>query len=479
MFNLYCQYRFRCFVLRSSIMSAKIQLIFGNSAKKTMISFVWRVTLCNFATMLTEKTMEKLRILAESAKYDVSCSSSGTVRKGKQGMVGSTVGGVGICHSFADDGRCISLLKVMLTNYCMYDCAYCINRRSNDIKRATLSVTELEEITMEFYRRNYIEGLFLSSGVVRNPDYTMERLTAIARDLRTIHRFNGYIHLKSIPGCSQELLNEAGRYADRMSVNIEIPKEESLKLLAPEKDHKSVFAPMKMIQQGVLENKEDRKKYRYVPRFVPAGQSTQMIVGATKETDRDILQMSSMLYGQPTMRRVYYSGYVSVNTYDPRLPILKQPPLIRENRLYQADWLLRFYHFKVEEIVDDQHTNLDLEVDPKLAWALRHPEAFPVDINTADYEQLLRVPGLGTKSAWLIVNSRRFNRLTSYDLKKMGVVMKKAKYFITCNELTSQFSQPIIGINELHPERLRPLLISKAQQKRAAEEMQLKLDFGE
>ena len=412
--------------------------------------------------MLTEKTMEKLRILAESAKYDVSCSSSGTVRKGKQGMVGSTVGGVGICHSFADDGRCISLLKVMLTNYCMYDCAYCINRRSNDIKRATLSVSELEEITMEFYRRNYIEGLFLSSGVVRNPDYTMERLTAIARDLRTIHRFNGYIHLKSIPGCSQELLNEAGRYADRMSVNIEIPKEESLKLLAPEKNHKSVFTPMKLIQQGVLENKEDRKKYRHAPRFVPAGQSTQMIVGATKETDKDILTMSSILYGQPTMRRVYYSGYVSVNTYDPRLPILKQPPLVRENR-----------------IVDDLHANLDLEVDPKLAWALRHPEAFPVDINTADYEQLLRVPGLGTKSAWLIVNSRRFNRLTSYDLKKMGVVMKKAKYFITCNELTSQFSQPIIGINELHPERLRPLLISKAQQKRAAAEQQLTLDFKE
>ena len=432
-----------------------------------------------FATMLTEKTMEKLRILAESAKYDVSCSSSGTVRKSKQGMVGSTVGGVGICHSFADDGRCISLLKVMLTNYCMYDCAYCINRRSNDIKRATLSVSELEEITMEFYRRNYIEGLFLSSGVVRNPDYTMERLTAIARDLRTVHRFNGYIHLKSIPGCSQELLNEAGRYADRMSVNIEIPKEESLKLLAPEKDHKSVFTPMKMIQQGVLENKEDRKKYRHAPRFVPAGQSTQMIVGATKETDKDILQMSSMLYGQPTMRRVYYSGYVSVNTYDPRLPILKQPPLVRENRLYQADWLLRFYHFDVDEIVDDAHANLDLEVDPKLAWALRHPEAFPVDINTADYEQLLRVPGLGTKSAWLIVNSRRFGRLTCYDLKKMGVVMKKAKYFITCNELTSQFSQPIVGINELHPERLRPLLISKAQQKRAAEEQQLKIDFGE
>ena len=427
--------------------------------------------------MLTEKTMERLRILAESAKYDVSCSSSGTVRRGKQGMVGSTVGGVGICHSFADDGRCISLLKVMLTNYCKYDCAYCINRRSNDIPRATLSVSELEEITMEFYRRNYIEGLFLSSGVVRNPDYTMERLVAIVRDLRTVHRFNGYIHLKTIPGASQEMLQEAGCYADRMSVNLEIPKEESLKLLAPEKDHQSVFLPMKQIQQGVLENKEDRKKFRHAPRFVPAGQSTQMIVGATKETDLDILTMSSAMYQQPTMRRVYYSGYVSVNTYDPRLPILKQPPLVRENRLYQADWLMRFYHFDVGEIVDDKHAHLDLDVDPKLGWALRHPEFFPVDINSASYEEILRVPGIGVRSAVLIVSSRRFNRITSYHLKKMGVVMKKAKYFITCGELTSAFSQPVVGINELHPERLRPLLLSKAQQKRAAEEQQLSLDF--
>ena len=426
---------------------------------------------------MTENTMEKLRILAESAKYDVSCSSSGTVRKGKQGMVGNTVGGVGICHSFADDGRCISLLKVMLTNYCMYDCAYCINRRTNDIKRATLSVSELEEIVMEFYRRNYIEGLFLSSGVVRNPDYTMERLTAIVRDLRTVHRFNGYIHLKTIPGASQELLQEAGRYADRMSINIEIPKEESLKALAPEKNHKSIFLPMSQIQQGVLENKEDRKKYRHAPRFVPAGQSTQMIVGATKETDLDILKMSSAMYQQPTMRRVYYSGYVSVNTYDPRLPVLKQPPLVRENRLYQADWLMRFYHFKVDEIVDDKHAHLDLDVDPKLGWALRHPEFFPVDINSAPYEEILRVPGIGVKSALLIVNSRRFNRVTSYHLKKMGVVLKKAKYFITCGELTSSFSQPIIGINEIRPERLRPMLLSKAQQKRAAAEQQLMLDF--
>ncbi|MBQ8099831.1 MAG: putative DNA modification/repair radical SAM protein [Paludibacteraceae bacterium] len=427
---------------------------------------------------MSENVIEKLRILTESAKYDVSCSSSGTVRKGKPGMVGNTVGGVGICHSFADDGRCISLLKIMLTNYCMYDCAYCINRRSNDIRRATLAVHELEEIVMEFYRRNYIEGLFLSSGVVRNPDYTMERLTAIVRDLRTVHRFNGYIHLKAIPGASQELLNEAGRYADRMSVNIEIPKEESLKALAPEKDHRSVFQPMHLIQQGVLENKEDRGKLRNVPRFVPAGQSTQMIVGATADTDRDILTMSSSLYAEPTMRRVYYSGYVSVNTYDQRLPVLKQPPLVRENRLYQADWLLRFYGFNVQEIVDDRHEQLDLDIDPKLAWALRHPEYFPVDINTAAYEQILRVPGIGTRSAALIVSSRRFGRVTSAHLRKMGVVMKKAKYFITCRELNAGYNDRIMGVNEIPAAVLRQRLLSPAVQKQLAAEQQGTLDLG-
>ena len=299
---------------------------------------------------MNANVLEKLKILAESAKYDVSCASSGTVRSNKPGMLGNTVGGWGICHSFAEDGRCISLLKVMLTNYCIYDCAYCINRRSNDLPRATLSVSELVDLTIEFYRRNYIEGLFLSSGVVRNPDYTMERLVRVAKDLREVHRFNGYIHLKSIPGASRELVNEAGRYADRLSVNVEIPKEENLKLLAPEKDHKSVFAPMLYIQQGVLESSEERKKFRYAPRFAPAGQSTQMIVGATAETDKDILFLSSALYQRPTMKRVYYSGYVSVNTYDTRLPALKQPPLVRENRLYQADWLMRFYQFKVDEI---------------------------------------------------------------------------------------------------------------------------------
>ena len=371
--------------------------------------------------------LEKLKILAESAKYDVSCSSSGSVRSNQKGGLGNTVGGWGICHSFAEDGRCISLLKIMLTNHCIYDCAYCINRRSNDLRRATFSVTELVELTMEFYRRNYIEGLFLSSGVVRNPDYTMERLVRVAKDLRQVHRFNGYIHLKSIPGASRELVNEAGLYADRLSVNIEIPNEESLKHLAPEKDFKSVFQPMKYIQQGVLENSEERKKYRYAPRFAPAGQSTQMIVGATPETDKDILRLSSVLYQRPTMKRVYYSGYVSVNTYDKRLPALKQPPLVRENRLYQADWLLRFYQFKVDEIVNDAYPDLDLEVDPKLSWALRHPEQFPVDVNKADYELLLRVPGIGVKSAKLIVTSRRYGKLGSYQLKKIGIVMKKVR----------------------------------------------------
>ena len=408
---------------------------------------------------MNENVLAKLKVLAESAKYDVSCSSSGTVRRNQSGTLGNTVGGWGICHSFAEDGRCISLLKIMLTNYCIYDCAYCINRRSNDIPRATLSVSELVDLTIEFYRRNYIEGLFLSSGVVRNPDYTMERLVRVAKDLRLVHKFNGYIHLKSIPGASRELVNEAGLYADRLSVNIEIPKEENLKLLAPEQDHKSVYQPMRYIQQGVLTNKEDRKKFRHVPRFVPAGQSTQMIVGATTESDKDILYLSSSLYQHPTMRRVYYSGYISVNTYDKRLPALKQPPLVRENRLYQADWLLRFYQFKVEEIVDDSYPDLDLEIDPKLGWALRHPELFPIDINQADYEMILRVPGIGIKSARQIIASRRFSKLGFYELKKIGVVMKKAQYFITCNEL------PTRTVNELTPTGVRRLLVPKPKKK--------------
>ena len=419
---------------------------------------------------MNEQVIQKLKILTESAKYDVSCASSGTVRRNsrKDGL-GNTVGGWGICHSFSEDGRCISLLKIMLTNYCIYDCAYCINRVSNDIPRATLSVSELVDLTIEFYRRNYIEGLFLSSGVVRNPDYTMERLVRVAKDLREVHRFNGYIHLKSIPGASEELVRQAGRYADRLSVNLEIPTEKNLKLLAPEKDHQSVYKPMLYIQQGALESAEERKKHRHAPRFAPAGQSTQMIVGATSETDRDILNVSSALYQRPTMKRVYYSGYISVNTYDKRLPALKQPPLVRENRLYQADWLLRFYQFRVDELVDEASPDLDLEVDPKLAWALRHPEFFPVNILTADYEALLRVPGIGVRSARLIVLSRRFSRIGLYDLKRMGAVVKKARYFITCHEL------PDKTILDLGPAGVRKLLLPRPARK--TDDRQLSFDF--
>lgn len=419
---------------------------------------------------MEEKILEKLKILAESAKYDVSCASSGTFRRNSFQGIGNT-SGWGICHSFTEDGRCVSLLKIMLTNYCMYDCAYCINRRSNDLRRATFSVTELVTLTIEFYRRNYIEGLFLSSGVVRNPDYTMERLVRVAKDLRTVHRFNGYIHLKAIPGASVDLVREAGLYADRLSVNIEIPTEKNLQLLAPEKNYRSVFAPMQYIQQGVLENREDRKKFRSAPRFAPAGQSTQMIVGATPETDKEILSLSSALYRRPALKRVYYSGFVPVNAYDSRLPMLKQPPLVRENRLYQADWLMRFYQFEAHEIVDDSYPNLDLEIDPKLAWALRHPEKFPVDVNRADYELILRVPGIGVKSAKLIVSSRRYGKLGIYQLKKMGIVMKKACYFITTHELSLQ------TVNELSPEYVRRVLTRNNRTQKVADDRQLKLPF--
>lgn len=414
--------------------------------------------------------LEKLQVLAESAKYDVSCASSGTTRKSTPGGIGST-SGWGICHSFTEDGRCVSLLKIMLTNYCIYDCAYCINRRSNDLKRATFSVSELVELTIEFYRRNYIEGLFLSSGVVNNPDYTMERMVRVVKDLRTVHRFNGYIHMKSIPGASQQLVHEAGLYSDRLSVNIEIPTEQNLKMLAPEKDHDSVYKPMLYIQQGVMQHAEERQKFRSAPRFAPAGQSTQMIIGATSETDKQILNTSVALYNRPSMKRVYYSGYIPVNSYDTRLPALKQAPLVRENRLYQADWLLRFYEFKVDEIVDDRFPDLDLEIDPKLSWALRHPEQFPIDINKADYNMILRIPGIGVKSAKLIVASRRFTRLTSYDLKKMGIVMKKAQYFITCNELTSS------TVNDTSPEYIRKLLTGKKMSKGKNNQNQLSLIF--
>jgi putative DNA modification/repair radical SAM protein len=419
---------------------------------------------------MNDQLLEKLQLLAESAKYDVSCSSSGTTRKGTPGQLGSAAGW-GICHSFTEDGRCVSLLKIMMTNYCIYDCAYCINRRSNDLRRATFTVQELVNLTMEFYRRNYIEGLFLSSGVINNPDYTMERMMQVVKDLRTVHRYNGYIHVKAIPGASQALIEEAGLYADRMSVNIEIPTEESLQRLAPEKNYQSVFQPMKAIQQGIALYQEEKRTIRSAPRFVPAGQSTQMIVGATPESDKQILTLASSLYHRESMKRVYYSGFIPVNDYDKRLPALKQAPLVRENRLYQADWLMRFYEFGVHEIVDEQHPDLDLTIDPKLSWALRHPEFFPVDINRADYSHILRIPGIGVKSAKLIVMARRHGKLDADKLKNIGVVMKKAKFFITCHQL------PIFTVQEATPEYVRQVLTAKPAGKKGLPMNQLSLAF--
>ena len=432
---------------------------------------IFRITRYNALSLLimNPKILDKLKTLAEAAKFDVSCASSGTTRNNTQKGIGSTTGW-GICHSFTEDGRCVSLLKIMLTNHCIYDCAYCLNRKSNDIPRSTFAVSELVELTIEFYRRNYIEGLFLSSGIVRNADYTMERMVRIAKDLRIIHRYNGYIHLKSIPGASRELVAEAGLYADRLSCNIEIPSEQSLKIIAPDKDYQSVLRPMHYIQQGFLQSKEEKKRYRHAPKFAPAGQSTQMIIGATPDNDNEILHLANAMYQRPAMKRVYYSGYIHINKYDTRLPTLTTPPLVRENRLYQADWLMRFYQFKVDEIVNDIHPNLDLEIDPKLSWALRNPQAFPVDINRADYEMILRVPGIGVKSAQLIVSSRKFGRLTSDNLKKMGVVMKRAKYFITCNELSA------FTINEAKPEYIRKMLIEPKKKK---DDNQLAINFNE
>jgi putative DNA modification/repair radical SAM protein len=405
---------------------------------------------------------DKLKILGEAAKFDVSCASSGTTRRNVPGTVGSAQGW-GICHSFTGDGRCVSLLKVMLTNNCIYDCAYCINRRSNDHPRATLAVGELVELTMEFYRRNYIEGLFLSSGIIHSPDHTMERMVRVVKELRTTQRFNGYIHMKSIPGASRELVTEAGLWADRLSVNIEIPTEQSLIHLCPEKNYTDIYRPMTYIHQGLLQSAEDKRRFRHAPKFAPAGQSTQMIVGATGENDSHILRLSSALYDLRGLKRVYYSGYIPINSYDTRLPALAKPPLVRENRLYQADWLMRFYGFRAEEIANDAHPDLDLEIDPKLSWALRHPEAFPVDLQRADYETILRVPGIGVKSARLIVSSRRHGRVTAAALKKMGVVMKKAQYFIACRELVTN------TIHELRPENVRRLLTPVPRGRRVSE----------
>ena len=420
--------------------------------------------------MINDKTFDKVRILTDAAKYDVSCSSSGSTRKNVSKGIGSTAQS-GICHSYTADGRCVSLFKIMMTNYCIYDCAYCVNRRSNDVERTTFTIDELVSLTIEFYRRNYIEGLFLSSGVHRNPDYTMQQMIAVVKELREKHRFNGYIHMKSIPGASEELVLQAGMYADRMSVNLEIADEANLKLVAPEKNYASIFSPMRHIQQKMLETSEDSKRIKSTPKFVPAGQSTQLIVGATSESDNDILTLASKLYKRPTMKRVYYSGYIPVNNYDSRLPTLKSPPLVRENRLYQADWLLRFYQFSVHEIVDDNNPNLDLLVDPKLGWALRNPHVFPIDVNKAPYEMILRVPGIGIKSAKLIIASRRFGKLNSMQLKKIGVVMKRAQYFIVSRELSMH------TINEIKPEIIKGLLTSKTILKDSVNAQQLSIDW--
>lgn len=414
------------------------------------------------------ETLEKLKILSAAAKYDVSCSSSGSNRKNIPGGLGNAAY-AGICHSFADDGRCISLLKILYTNHCIYDCAYCTNRKSNDIQRTIFTVDEVVDLTINFYRRNYIEGLFLSSGVVKSPDYTMERLARVAKDLRIIHHFNGYIHLKSIPGSSPELIKEAGLYADRLSVNIEIPSEQNLKYLAPEKNYPSILNPMGYIRTQIEENKEERRKYRKTPIFTPAGQSTQLIIGATPDTDNQILHLSSNLYGVNKLKRVYYSAYNPTNEYDKRLPALTTPPLRREHRLYQADWLLRFYEFKVDEIVNDTNPNLDIELDPKLGYALRNPHLFPVDINRADLHLLLRVPGIGPKSARLIMSARRFSKINSFHLQKMGVVMKRARYFITCHELSSP------TIQEITPLRLRTQLMQTERSKQLSNAVQLSL----
>lgn len=385
---------------------------------------------------MENRLIEKLTILADAAKYDVSCSSSGGKRKNENKGLGNAEG-MGICHSYTEDGRCVSLLKILLTNHCIFDCAYCVTRRSNDVKRAAFTVQEVVDLTINFYRRNYIEGLFLSSGIFKNADYTMERLVRVAKKLRQEHKFNGYIHLKTIPGASEELIKEAGLYADRLSVNIELPSEMSLQQLAPEKNYKEVLEPMGNIKQQLVQAKEEKKLFKSAPSFAPAGQSTQLIVGASAENDHQILQLSSQLYKDYSLKRVYYSGYVPISS-DNRLPIITEPPIIRENRIYQADWLMRFYGFDAKEIVDELHPNLDLDIDPKLGWALRNRHIFPVELNTADYEMILRVPGIGIKSAQKIVSARRFTPLNFEHLRQMGVVLKRAKYFITCQTKSLQ-----------------------------------------
>ena len=383
-------------------------------------------------TPSSQTIMDKLKILSDAAKYDVSCSSSGVSRKGNGRDMGNCIS-AGICHSFAADGRCISLLKILLSNECIYDCKYCLNRRSNDVPRATFTPDEVCELTMNFYRRNYIEGLFLSSGIIGTPNQTMEMIWQVVYKLRNVYHFRGYIHVKGIPGADPILIQKTGYLTDRMSVNLELPTADGLKKLAPNKHRKNILTPMRQIQQGIHQGRNEVAIYRHAPDFVPAGQSTQMIVGATPESDYQIMAVAQGLYDNFELKRVFYSAYVSINE-DKELPALHTgTPLLREHRLYQADWLMRFYQFRAEELLNEKRPNFNILLDPKCDWALQHLEQFPVEINRADYHTLLRVPGIGVNSARRICGARRTARLGFEDLKKMGVVLKRALYFITCS----------------------------------------------
>ena len=400
---------------------------------------------------MTERIREKLQILADAAKYDVSCSSSGSNRKNKDSGLGNT--GAGICHSYTEDGRCVSLLKILFSNVCIFDCSYCVSRRSNGVKRAAFTVQEVVDLTINFYRRNYIEGLFLSSGIFKSADYTMERMLQVVKKLRLEENFNGYIHLKTIPGASQEIIHEAGLYVDRMSINLEMPTAEGLKKFAPEKTHDEVQKDLGIVRDRLIQFKDERKIIKTVPKFVPAGQTTQMVVGAHNETDQDIILMADRHYKEFKLKRVYFSGYIPINDEEKALPSVgSAPPLLRENRLYQSDWLMRFYGFEATEIVNAKHPNLDLDIDPKLSWALRHPEQFPIDINQAEYRMILRVPGIGVRSAKKIVQARRFGKIHIDQIKKLGIAYNRAMHFIRCadtppflkDQLPSQIRQKIL-----------------------------------
>lgn len=407
----------------------------------------------------TMSMTEKLKILADAAKYDVACTSSG-VQRNQQGTGTGSCVRAGICHSFSADGRCISLLKILFTNECIYDCKYCINRHSNDVPRASFTPDEVCSLTMQFYRRNYIEGLFLSSGVLKSPDYTMELIYGTLYKLRKEYQFQGYIHVKAIPGASPDLIRAIGFLADRMSVNLELPTAQGLRLLAPHKTREKILSPMRLVQNGVRENRQELKLYRHAGRFVPAGQSTQMIIGATPETDYQILHVAEELYRKFELKRVFYSAFIHVNE-DRLLPgkIGEMPPLLREHRLYQADFLLRYYRFQAKELLSEHRPNFNLFLDPKCSWALKHLELFPVEVNTAEYDVLLRVPGIGWKSAARIVKARKYSSLDFQDLKKIGVVLKRALYFLTCSGKTMypiKIEEDFIMRNLLHTNEKLP-----------------------